>query len=322
MSANPPALRTILVATDGSADAALAARIAADIAGRSDAVLHLIHAWRPVPVGSYPAPSMSTASAYRLDQAEAQETLARAAGELTALGAHVAATHLHCGPAVGSIASLGDELKADLIVLGSRGLGRLRRLILGSVSSGLAHEATRPVLITRGGEGAWPPRTIVVGDDGTPAARPAAALAASIGRLYPDATLALVHARAPLPRDPVAGGEAMVRYSLGMEPPSSAPVAALGEEHYHQAAELLNEHAVALRGLGVAHATPEIVLGDPAAAIVDAAEAADPALIVVGSRGLGALARLRLGSVSTKVLHAAVGPVLIVPRQRHGAVRD
>jgi nucleotide-binding universal stress UspA family protein len=142
-------------------------------------------------------------------------------------------------------------------------------------------------------------------------------VAAAIGQLY-DAALALVHACAPMPGDPVARGEAMIRYSLGMTAPSSAPAETLREEHYHHAAELLNERAIALQSLGIARVEPEIVLGDAAAAIVDAAEAADPALIVVGSRGLGALARLRLGSVSTKVLHAAVGPVLIVPQGYSG----
>jgi nucleotide-binding universal stress UspA family protein len=321
MNANSPALQTILVATDGSADAALAARIAADIASRSGAALHLVHAWRPVPAGTFPYSSISTANVSRLYQADAEAILSEAAGALASSGAQIAATHLHCGPPVGSIASLGDEIGADLIVLGSRGMGSLRRLLVGSISSGLAHEATRPVLIARGGEHAWPPRMIVVGDDGTPAAQPAAALAAAIGRLY-DATLALVHASAPLPRDPAAGGEAMIRYSIGMAAPSAVPIEALREEHYHRAAEMLNERAVALQGLGIARVEPEIVHGDPAAAIVDAAEAADPALIVVGSRGLGALARLRLGSVSMKVLHAAAGPVLIVPQRRYEAAKD
>lgn len=321
MNANPPALRTLLVATDGSSDAALAARIAADIASRSGAALHLIHTWRPVPIGSYPYPAVPPANVSRLYQADAEVILADAAGALASSGVQIAATHLHCGPPVGSIASLAEELKADLIVLGSRGMGPLRRLLVGSVSSGLAHEATRPVLIVRGGERAWPPRTIVVGDDGTSVARSAAALAARLGQLY-DATLALVQASAALPSPPVAGGEAMIRYSLGMEAPSSAPAEVLREERYQRTTEMLNEHAVALQALGVARVVPEIVAGDPAAAIVDAAESADPALIVVGSRGLGALARLRLGSVSTKVLHAAAGPVLIVPQRFGGVAND
>jgi nucleotide-binding universal stress UspA family protein len=321
MSANTPTLRTILVATDGSADAALAAGVAAEIAGRSGAALHLVHAWMPVPAATYPYPSMPTTSAYRLYQSDAEAILAKAAGELTGHGVHIAATHLHCGPPVGSIASLGEDLKADLIVLGSRGLGPLRRLLLGSVSSGLAHEATRPLLVVRGGERAWPPRTIVMGDDGSPATTQVAGMAATLERLY-EVPIALVHACAPLPRDPAAEGESILRSSLGMATPDPAATEAIREEHFHHASAMLNARAVALQGLGIARAEPEIVFGDPAAAIVDAAEAADPALVVVGSRGLGTIARLRLGSVSTKVLHAAAGPVLVVPQRGNVAAND
>lgn len=56
-----------------------------------------------------------------------------------------------------------------------------------------------------------------------------------------------------------------------------------------------------------------IAVGDPAAALIEAAEEATPesTLITLGSRGLGAMQRLRLGSVSTKILRAARGPVLV-----------
>jgi nucleotide-binding universal stress UspA family protein len=65
----------------------------------------------------------------------------------------------------------------------------------------------------------------------------------------------------------------------------------------------------------------EIAVGDPAASLIEAAEEAAPerALIAVGSRGLDALQRLRLGSVSTKALRASGVPVLVVnpgPRDR------
>jgi nucleotide-binding universal stress UspA family protein len=63
--------------------------------------------------------------------------------------------------------------------------------------------------------------------------------------------------------------------------------------------------------------------GDAAACLIEAAEEGAPerALIAVGSRGLGAAQRLRVGSVSTKVLRAARGPVLVVhrgPRETRG----
>ncbi len=57
-------------------------------------------------------------------------------------------------------------------------------------------------------------------------------------------------------------------------------------------------------------------MGNPAASLIEAAKEATPerTLIAVGSRALGAVQRLRLGSVSTKALMAARGPVLVVPQ--------
>ena len=55
-----------------------------------------------------------------------------------------------------------------------------------------------------------------------------------------------------------------------------------------------------------------VAVGDPAAAIRREAEG-EKVLVAVGSRGLGPVKRMRLGSVSTKVLRAAKGPVLVYP---------
>ena len=55
-----------------------------------------------------------------------------------------------------------------------------------------------------------------------------------------------------------------------------------------------------------------IVLGQPAAAIVETAEERGTDLVVVGARGLGLLGRLFLGSVSDRVAHQAPCPVLVV----------
>ena len=58
-----------------------------------------------------------------------------------------------------------------------------------------------------------------------------------------------------------------------------------------------------------------LVVGDGAASLLEAAEedAPEGTLLVVGSRELGVIGRMRLGSVSTKVVHATKGPVLVHP---------
>ena len=60
--------------------------------------------------------------------------------------------------------------------------------------------------------------------------------------------------------------------------------------------------------------TVSVVTGDPAEELVRASHDAD--LLVVGSRGTGAFAALRLGSVSSKVTHHAACPVVVVPEPR------
>src|SRR3712207_2674630 len=62
------------------------------------------------------------------------------------------------GTPVDAILDLGEEIGADLIVMGSRGHGPLGRLILGSVSEGVVHHAPCPVLVLRGGPKPGPRR--------------------------------------------------------------------------------------------------------------------------------------------------------------------
>ena len=60
------------------------------------------------------------------------------------------------------------------------------------------------------------------------------------------------------------------------------------------------------------HADYDLLEGDPAERILDLARSRDVDLIVIGSRGLGAVASVILGSVSKRVLHDADRPVLVV----------
>jgi nucleotide-binding universal stress UspA family protein len=95
----------------------------------------------------------------------------------------------------------------------------------------------------------------------------------------------------------------------------------LGAPHYQEKlseqmahARVALDRAQALAGEQGAEAEEEILEGDPAERLVELAQARDAALIVVGSRGLGAVKGALLGSVSSAVLHRAGRPVLVVPR--------
>lgn len=284
-----PLPQKILLATDGSEDAKLAARAAADLSERTGAGLHVVHAWQPVP---HPV----------IDPEQYEKEAGSILNEQIRLldGPTVEGAHLKMAPPVDAVLDLAEEIGADLIVLGSLGHGPIGRLLLGSVSEGVVHHATRPVLVLRGGRDSWPPERIVIGDDGSGAAQKAGELAASIGGLFGGRAV-LVRAYPELPEtDPV--GRALDPRAV--------------DDALHRAEQELRERAEELgRPLGE-RPRMEIAAGDAAEVLLEKARERDErrALIAVGSRGLGLARRLRLGSVSTRVLRAAGGPVLVYPR--------
>ena len=282
----------ILLATDGSEDATLAARAAIELSNRTASELHVVHVWHDVPT-----PHFHSFVRAQLRQ-EAEEVLNKQLERIEQAGGTVAEAHLREGRTVDVILDLSEELEVGLLIVGSRGLGGVRSILLGSVSEGIVHHARRPVLVMRGGRDAWPPSRVIVGDDSSEDAREAGKLAASIGELF-GATALLVRAYPRLPEtdpegrklDPRMVDDALRREQRALE---------------GRAAEI--EEAFGIRP------RTKIAVGDPAASLIEAAEEAAPerALIAVGSRGLDAVQRLRLGSVSTKVLRASRGPVLVV----------
>jgi nucleotide-binding universal stress UspA family protein len=282
----------ILLATDGSEDAALAARAAIDLSAETGAELYVVHTWQSVPSARFESFIRA-----QLKQ-EAQELLAEQEKLIEAGGGKIAGTHLREGRTIDEILDLAGELEAGLIVMGSRGMGTVKRLVMGSVSEGVVHDARCPVLVLRGGQAAWPPSRIVVGDDGSDDAGRAAQLAARIGKLFGTAAL-LVRAYPRLPETDPEGREL---------DPRMVDDELRGEKRALEARATEIEEALGIRP------RVRIDVGDPAARLIEAAEedAPERTLIAVGSRGLGAVQRLRLGSVSTKVLRAARGPVLVV----------
>jgi nucleotide-binding universal stress UspA family protein len=290
-------LRNILLAIDGSGDAEVALGVAADISEKSGAFLHVIHVYTELAPAAYP-PWVSDDYFHRFEK-EARELLRRQAWKAQSAGGRVAREYLREGDPVEEIIALAKDLDTDLLVVGNRGAGRVKRLITGSVSEGVVHRASCPVLVVRGGAGTWPIKRVVVGDDGSRSAQWAGKLAAEIGDLF-GAEVVLVRAYENPPA-PVGGWSAEDRREL-----DEARLRYLQElEERAERLEMIAHHRPKAR-LAESKATP---------AILSVAEEGEEerTLLAVGSRGLGASKRLLFGSVSTKVLRAVDGPVLIVP---------
>ena len=135
----------ILLATDGSDDASLAAKAAVDLSNRGQAELHVVHAWRPMPHYAYP--SLAPERYHPPYEEGARKILAGQARGIEEAGGTLVEAHLVLGRPAETIVDLAEDLGAGLIVVGSRGLGLVRRLLLGSVSEGVVHHAHCPVVL-------------------------------------------------------------------------------------------------------------------------------------------------------------------------------
>ncbi len=141
----------ILLATDGSREAQLAATTAADLARSTGSELHVVH------VGEMPLVYHPERHAYRAvfeeHEKEAQQLLEAQVQRIKGAGATVAQAHLRMGRADATVAEeiveLAESLDAGLIMMGSRGQGRLRRALVGSVSESVVRHAHCPVTIVR-----------------------------------------------------------------------------------------------------------------------------------------------------------------------------
>ncbi|WP_428966485.1 universal stress protein [Micromonospora fluostatini] len=283
--------RPVVVGVDGSPSSLVAAEQAAQAAVRRSAPLQLVHGYlHPlgygVPLNPYdlglPAPT-----------SEAQKMLDQTATELSDRwpGLDVQARQVAGGPG----ATLVEESRrADLVVVGSRGLGGFAGLLLGSVSQQVAGHAHCPVLVVRPPEQPIPvDGPVAVGLDGSDPALAAVRLAADEAARR-DTGLLLIHVRSgdeerSVPDEVEESAAAGRADSDDLLATAAATVRA---EHPHLAVERRSLRA-----------------GKPAPALVQAS--GEATLLVVGSRGRGGFAGLLLGSVSQALVQHGHCPVLV-----------
>jgi nucleotide-binding universal stress UspA family protein len=134
----------ILLATDGSEKAELAKSTGSE--------LHVVVIFQESAYGHpyYEARFPEFAEQLRQqDREETQKVLDAQVNRLQETGVDIAEAHLRTGEPERKIIVLSEELRAGLIVTGSRGLGGVRRALLGSVSDSVVRHAHCPVLVVR-----------------------------------------------------------------------------------------------------------------------------------------------------------------------------
>ncbi len=141
----------ILLATDGSADAELALRAAVNLANRTSSELDVVTvAPEYRPPFDIPEYGEQLEEALRRLERGARKTLDEQVHKIGEAGGTVAEAHLRTGGRRDQqIVRLAEEIGADLIVIGSRGLGGVRRALMGSVSDSVVRHAHCPVLVVR-----------------------------------------------------------------------------------------------------------------------------------------------------------------------------
>jgi nucleotide-binding universal stress UspA family protein len=139
----------ILLTTDGSEEADLAATTAADLAKSTSSELEVIHVlnvepWRfpPDEQGNYP-------QRYEELREEARRLRDEQVEKIEAGGGSVAEAHLAVGRPAEEIVAYAQDQGAGLIVMGSRGRGGIRRALMGSVSDSVVRHAHCPVMVVR-----------------------------------------------------------------------------------------------------------------------------------------------------------------------------
>ncbi|MDI3406873.1 universal stress protein [Streptomyces cavernicola] len=286
--------RHVTAGLDGSPESLAAAEWGAREAMLRDVPLRLVHAWKSQPYTK--APLGGVMRRPYGDEAEenwSQRLLHEAESQLLSRhsGLRISVDEVTEEP-VGVL--LGAAREAEVLVLGSRGLGRLAGYLLGSVSLAVVARAERPVVLVRASEESAS-GDVVVGVD---TAHPAEALLefAFDAAARRETRLRVVH------------NWSLTREYFGREGAlTQSAKDRIDEELMVRLGDLLHPWHQKHPGVAV---TGEAVVGKPGSFLVE--ESRNAALVVVGRKKRAAAVGAHIGPVTQSVLHHAHAPVAVI----------
>lgn len=301
--------RNILLAFDGSAHAVAALELVEDLFIKNP------------PPGACTPPHITTITVLPTQHLGGHESLQaslnQVQGRLKMAGAESTAI-LKAGNPPASINEYAEEIEADMIIVGAKGLRHTLGILLGGVTQSVVEYSTRPVLVVRAPYKGT--RRILFATDGSPYSQKTldylcgkkGDMAGCCYWLPSDSQVTAMYVLPP----PLSLEVPSQVWTLGPEALYPAPLTpldrkVLDEEDEHQGQESLRAVKSTLADSGKAAETV-LVRGDAATEIIKYATEHAIDLIACGSRGLSAVTGWLLGSVSRKLVHYAGCSVLIV----------
>jgi nucleotide-binding universal stress UspA family protein len=297
-------LTTIVVGTDFSPTASLALERAKEMAREHGARMVLAHAitLQPFAAGGPELGTLPRDFEHQVREAS-MKRLEDLAEEIRGDGIEVEAK-VRSGLPATTVIAVAQEVEAELMVIGTRGLSGFKHLILGSAAEEIIRHAPCPVLTVHPGDAHALDRleTVLVPTDFSEDALHAAREVVHLFRKQANsARVILVHSgQLPPLVQPILE-------ELSFEPFTIEDLAA-------SAREQLEAQADAIRAAGFA---VEIVVrvGDPAGVITELVSSMGASLVAMGTHGHSGLKHLVLGSTAERVVQHAGCPVLTVRRE-------
>lgn len=287
----------VLIALDGSRSARAAAQHVAELA-RSGAQIEavLLTVLPPIMTGE-----IGVIATARLAQAERARAAAEVLGPgcliMRKAGIPYVEVEAADSPAT-AITACASRHAADLILMGTRGLSSLKRVVLGSVSKEALRLTNMPVTLFKSGKirRLNDPIRLLVAVDGSPSALRATEYAAKLGRELPRCEVHLLHVRPSLTYGGVlvSSHDALIKHWSATD----------AEAAFAEPTGMLDQAKQAY--------TLHIEDGAPDARIVNATRTLGIDLVLLGTRGLGRVASVIMGSVADAVLRQAPIPVTMV----------